>query len=141
MFQIFDPAEKTFFTQGFSSNTIRTKTTSAQNVVNPIFILNGIINIEEVDVYETQVLNFVDVFGLVGGLFELLIVTSGIFVEFLSNFWFKKEIEYKNTSKTESLFTHPPYSDKSANEFKHSNANNNPKAAINSMIQNSIRNR
>lgn len=105
--EIFQPETLRFYTLDVSLNSIARY--DDNSTIYPLFSLSPNVEYEVINSYETNVINLIDVFGLVGGLFELLQVISGIFISYITSILFKKDLATRKSDESESLFTHPPY--------------------------------
>lgn len=106
--QIFQPDKKVFYS--LNSEITSTYVMEEASVgIYPMFIVVPNLDTTEIKIYTTTVINILDIFGLVGGVFELLYVSTSLIIGFIANVLFKKEIENNAIKESEELFTHPPY--------------------------------
>lgn len=108
--QIVDPSPKSFY-------TLRTEIQSIQEYTDDLVLPGefsyGMVRVKieqsELGSYETTVINILDVFGLMGGVFELLQITSSLVISIVTSYYFHKDITEKTDENVNELFSYPPF--------------------------------
>jgi hypothetical protein len=130
--QIIDSDPKSFYTL---KTEVQLPWASSYDVIDPAQTFYGIIVVRieqsELNTYETTVINILDIFGLMGGVFELLQITVGVLISIVSSYYLHREITDENEQNANELFSYPPF-------YKNNHSSQNDMDCDYHQIQNEI---